>query len=126
MSFFSQNTASCFALLTYSSTSGQADTFSQPWVSGAAPQITDATGKGFHTGFTTLTNNATGAVANINNQAERSHFAQFWGNISSAYAGSDDAWVGYGRGASYVVQSQAGSSYVLDPDRSRSIIMRSE
>lgn len=126
MSYFAQNTASCFAILTYSTSSGQADIFSQPWVSGASPQITEATGKGYHTGFATITNPAVGAIAQTNNTLSRTYWGQFRGASGGAWPASDDAWIGYGRGASYVVQSSAGSGFVIDTDRARSIIMRSE
>lgn len=126
MSFFTPDLASCFALLTYSVSTNQADTFSQTWVSGSSPQITDATGKGFHTGFVVNTQTSSGSVANINNQVDRSHYAHYWGNNASAYAASDDAWVGYGRGASYVKQTPSGGVITVDINRSRSIIMRTE
>jgi len=128
MSYFQgyQHTASCFALLTYSSATSQADTFSQLWVSGSSPEITDATGKGVHVGWVINTQTSSGSVANINNQADRSHFGQYWGNNASAYSSSDDAWIGYGRGASYVTQTPSAVVVTVDLARSRSIIMRTE
>lgn len=126
MSFFTPDLASCFALLTYSVSTNQADTFSQVWVSGLSPQITDATGKGLHIGWVVNLSVSSGSVANINNQANRSDFGQYWGGAASAYSGSDDVWIGYGRGASYIKQSPSGGALTVDIARSRSIIMRSE
>lgn len=127
MSFFANpDRASCFALLTYSVANNQADTFSQAWVSGTSPQITDATGKGVHIGWITNLQTRSGSIANINNQVVRSHWAHYWGGAASAYAASDDAWIGYGRGASFVQQTPASGVITVDLDRSRSIIMRTE
>lgn len=125
MSYFNENRASPFCQLTYS-TSGQADIFSQPWVSGATPVITDATGKGYHSGFVTLTNVNVGAIANLNDTTTKAYQGQYRGNVSSSRAAADDVFLGYGREAGYSVLSSAGAGFNVDITRSRSMIMRSE
>ena len=128
MSYFNEpERASPFCELTYStSTIGQPDIFSQPWVSGAPPVITDATGKGYHSGFVTLTNNNVGAIANLNDTAAQAYQGQYRGKIASSRAAADDVFLGYGREAGYSVLSSAGSGFNIDITRARSMIMRSE
>ena len=128
MSYFNEpERASPFCQLTYStSTIGQPDIFSQIWVSGAPPVITDATGKGYHSGFITLTNSSVGAIANKNDITSKTYQGQYRGNVSSSRAAADDVFLGYGREAGYSVVSAAGGGFNIDITRSRSMIMRSE
>jgi hypothetical protein len=125
MSFFTGNRSSPFCLLTYSLSSGQADTFSQPWISGASPVITAATGEGVHQGFVTITQSNIGEIASLNNGSVAGYNAQFRGNVSSAFAASDDSFIGFGRSAAMQTLSSAGSGFTIDTTRSRSTMMRS-
>ena len=128
MSYFNEpERASPFCQLTYStSTIGQPDIFSQIWVSGAPPVITDATGKGYHGGFITLTNSNVGAIASLNDITSKTYQGQYRGNVSSAKPASDDVFLGYGRAAGYSVVTGTSGIFSIDIARSRSLIMRSE
>ena len=127
MSYFNENRASPFAQLTYStSIFGQADIFSQTWISGTLPVITSATGKGFISGFVTLSNIRLGAIANKNDTTTKAYQGQYRGSTASSRAAADDVFLGYGREAGYSILSSAGSGFTLDTTRSRTIVMRSE
>ena len=118
--------SSPFCMLTFSTNSGQPDTFSQSWVSGATPVITAITGKGYVSGFVTITQSNIGAIASVNDTTTKAYQGQYRGLVSSSRSASDDVYIGYGRGAGYATVTSAGSGFTIDTTRSRSTIMRSE
>jgi hypothetical protein len=122
----SSSSSSPFCMLTFSTSSGQPDTFSQSWVAGATPVITAATGKGYHSGFITITQSNIGAIASVNDTTTKAYQGQYRGDQSGSRAASDDAYIGYGREAGYATLTSAGFGFTIDTTRSRSIIMRSE